>query len=146
MSWIFIALKIAIIVFIIKVIMIQAYNILFFIMKKPYLYIIFAGMFNIVALEILSLFFNIKTEAYIFNIYGLSSIIALFFLVPPKTDKVISKKEMNKLSDEMTGIKHSRLLYRVGLFVFFIGNIVGSYLIMYQNGIKIIETVSTKTG
>lgn len=142
MLWISIIIKIAITIYIIKVIMTQAYNILFFVMKKPYLYILFAGIFNILVFEILRLLFDQKMQTYIFNLYGISAFIALFFLIPPNNSKFISKKEMSKLSDEMTGIKHSVGLYRLGLFAFFIGEIIGSYLIMYQDGIKIFETVA----
>jgi len=142
MLWILIAIKIAITVFVIKVLMTQAYNILFFLMKKPYLYILFAGAFNIIVFEILRLLFNQITQTYIFNLYGFSAFIALFFLTPPDTSKILSKEEMSNFSDEMTGIKHSVGLYKIGLFAFFVGGIIGSYLIMYQDGIKIFETVT----
>jgi hypothetical protein len=72
--------------------------------------------------------------------YGLASVIALFFLFPPQNNN-ISKKDLSEFSDEMLGIKHSIILYKFGLFAFFIGGILGSYLIMYQYGINILNTI-----
>ena len=131
MEAVFSLFKLFFIAFLIKFAMTWIYNIVFALLKHPYIYIAIAFLFNIVAFEILALLYSQITNTSVFNMYGLASIVALFLLIPPKNNN-ISKEYMSKFSDEMLGIKHSIGLYRAGLFAFFIGEILGSYLIMYQ--------------
>lgn len=138
MAIIFIILKIILMVFVIKILMAQAYNFMFIFFKKPYLYLIICFLFNIIIFQILNYFYSQSTEQYIFNLYGFSSLVAIFLLFPPKVT-IMEGEDLNELCDNLTGIKNSRLLYRIGLFLFFIGSIMGGYLIIYQEHILIIS-------
>jgi len=140
MEIIFFLVKLFLTAFIIKFIMTWIYNIVFFALKSPYIYILVAFLFNIVVFEILAYFYSQSQDTYIFNTYGLASLIALFLLIPPR-NKNITKEEMSEMSDEMLGFKHSIILYRVGLFAFFIGEAIGSYIIMYQYHINSLSAI-----
>jgi len=140
MEVVFFFLKLFFIAFLIKLTMTWIYNIVFALLKHPYIYIAISFLFNIVAFEIIALFYSQSIDTRIFNMYGTASVIALFLLFPPKNDN-ISKEDLSEFSDEMLGINHSIVLYKVGLFAFFIGGILGSYLIMHQYGINILDTI-----
>ena len=140
MDFLYIFLKIAFFVFIIKISMIWIYNIVFFIMKKPYLFLACSFLFNILVFQILNLLIPSLFNEGILNIYGFASLISIILLLPPK-NTMCTEKEFNEICDEFIGIKHSRLFYRISLFFFFIGGIVGSYIVMMQNGIEIIQNV-----
>ncbi len=132
-------IKLFAISYLIKLAMTWGYNIIFFMMKKPYLYIIFSFLFNIIIFQILLYFYSQETDTSIINIYALSSIIALMMLIPPKS-KVYSQKEMDNFADELTGVQNSIRLNKIALFAFFIGGVIGSYLIMYQANISVLDT------
>ena len=140
MELVYIIMMIVFIVYLIKISMRWIYNYCFYMLKSPNLFLISSFLFNIVVLEILNLLVSINIKENIFNLYCLSSIIAIWFLIPPK-NITYTEEEFNKICDDFSGIKNSRKLYRIGLFLFFLGGIVGAYIIMMQNGITIIEHV-----
>ena len=140
MDMLYIVLKIALFVVMIKISMTWIYNIVFFVMKKPYLFLACSFFFNIIAFQILNLLIPSLFNEGILNIYGAASLISIILLLPPK-NTMCPEREFNNFCDEFSGIKHSRLFYRISLFLFFIGGIVGSYIIMMQNGIEIIQNV-----
>jgi len=96
----------------------QSYNVLFFFLKKPILWIVFVGMLNFLVFYISSL----APKSYYVVLWA--SLVAFFDNLPPK-NKVMTKAELNGLCDEMLDIKSSRLKYRIGLFSYALGGFLG---------------------
>lgn len=140
MELIYIFFKIAIFVFTIKISMTWIYNIVFFIMKKPLFFLICSFLFNIVVFQILNFLIPSVFNEGILNIYGTACLVSLVLLLPPK-NTMYTNEEFNEICDDFSGIKNSRLIYRISLFLFFIGWIAGSYIVMMQNRINIIEHI-----
>jgi hypothetical protein len=128
MDMLYIVLKIAFFVFILKISMNWIYNIVFFVMKKPYLFLACSFLFNIIAFQILNLLIPSLFNESILDIYGFACLISIILLLPPK-NTMYTEREFNEICDEFSGIKHSRLFYRISLFLFFTGGIVGGYII-----------------
>ena len=120
MSFLFFVLKVAVSVSILNILYRQSYNIFFFYLHKPFLWIAFVGSLGFLWFLVGS-FYNFS-----FNVVCWSAIIAFALNVPPKSP--ISKSEMSEFSDSFTGVNKSMLKSRVGLIGFAIGNILGLLL------------------
>ena len=135
MSIILIILAIAFLTFVLNILIIQSYNFIFMVFKKPTVWIIFMGLFSFLYFFIGSKFDNS------FNIVWWSALLAFIVNIPPKAkkDDALDQKEKNKIVDEMyneMGIKKGRLKYRIGLTVYLIGGILG-WIIFYSQVITI---------
>lgn len=98
-----------------------SYNILFYVLKKPVLW--FVAMFAIGFLTLfLSSFFENKLD-----IISSAATLAFLFNMPPK-NKDIPKDMMDKLSDEFSEIKNSRIKYYIGLGLYVAGCILGQVI------------------
>jgi len=104
--------------FVITTIFRQSYNLLFFLLKKPVVWIVFVGMLGYLV------FYLSSRMPQSLNIVWWASLAAFFDNIPPE-NKAMSKAEMDELSDEMLDIKDSRLKYRVGLASFAVGCVLG---------------------
>ena len=110
--------------FVITTIFRQSYNILFCFLKKPILWIVFVGILSFFA------FFLSSLAPRSYHVVWWALLGALLDNIPPKK-KILPEDEMNKLSDEMLNIKSSRRKYRIGLFSFAFGGVLG-WLIFFS--------------
>ena len=135
MSIILIILAIAFLIFVLNILIIQSYNFIFMVFKKPTVWIIFMGLLSFLYFFIGSKFDNS------FNIIWWSALLAFIVNIPPKAkkDDTLNQKGKNKIVDEMynkMGIKKGRLKYRIGLTVYLICGILG-WIIFYSQVITI---------
>lgn len=99
----------------------QAYNLIFFLNRKPNLWILLMFVIGF-------LFFMISSEIQdSFNAIWLSAALTFFTLIPPKKDKSL-EVEINGVTDDVfseMGIKKGRLKYRIGLSAYIAGCLLG---------------------
>jgi TctA family transporter len=103
--------------------------------KKPTLWIMFMGLLSFFY------FFMGSRFASSFNIIWWSALLALIVQIPPKAGKRdgLDQKDKNKIVDGMyqeIGIKNGRLKYRIGLFAYTIGGVLG-WIIFYGKVVSI---------
>jgi hypothetical protein len=116
---------------VLHIIIIQSDNIIFILLKKPRVWIIFMGVLSFSYFFVGSLFENS------FNVIWWSALFALLKNIPPqvKKDSFMSKEEINKIVDENyreMGIKGGRLKYKLGLVLYSLGFILG-WLTFYSD-------------
>ena len=113
--------------FVINVLLKQTYNFIFFIGRKPVLWILVITIISTVVWGISATFsWNVNVPAW-------SSTIAFFMNLPPEHNNREEKENANQMVDEFyagMGIKHGRLLYRLGLASFACSGIA-SWLLLY---------------
>ena len=113
--------------FVINVLLKQTYNFIFVIGNKPVLWILVMAIVGAVVWGISATF------SWDVNIPAWSSTIAFFMNLPPKHKSREEKEIANQMVDELyagMGIKHGRLLYRLGLASFVCSGIA-SWLFFY---------------
>lgn len=104
----------------------QTYNFIFFIGKKPILWIIIMLLLGF-------LFFMIGSKIQnSFNAVWWSAVLTFFALLPPKKNKDLESEinlAVNDIYSEM-GIKNGQIKYRIGLAAYVIGCIIG-WIVFY---------------
>ena len=120
MSILIFFLKVAVSSSILNILYRQSYNLLFFYLHKPYLWIAFVGSLGIFWFLVGSYY------DFSFNVVCWSAIVAFAQNVPPKSP--FSKSEMSEISDSFTEVSRSVLKSRAGLVSFALGNILGLLL------------------
>jgi hypothetical protein len=110
-------LEVAIFSFLLSVLYRQSYNLLFFYLKKPLLWILFVGFLPILWFS-LGVIFHLSP-----TVVWWSSIIALGLNITPQNN--LAKKEMREFADEFTEVPNSIQKSRYGRICFAIGIAVG---------------------
>jgi len=116
---------------VLSVLIIQSYNFIFIVFKKPLAWIAFMGLLSFIYFFIGSRIHNS------FNIIWWSALLAFIVNVPPKAKKgeAFNQEEKNKIVDDMYDemeIKKGRLKYRIGLIAYLLGGILGWVLFYGQ--------------
>lgn len=113
--------------FVINVLLKQTYNFIFVIEHKPVLWILIMGIVSALVWGISAIFsWNVNIPAW-------STTIAFFMNLPPEHKNREEKENVNQMVDEFysgMGIKHGRLLYRLGLISFVLSGIA-SWILFY---------------
>jgi small-conductance mechanosensitive channel len=117
MDIVYFLIKVVFASFFLSVLYRQSYNVVFFRARQPVIWML------IVYLIGFAWFFLGATANWSFNVVAWSSIVALLMNIPPKS--VLSKREMDSLSDELTGVTRSRLKSRYGLMCYALGCVLG---------------------
>ena len=110
-------LEVAIFSFVLSVLYRQSYNLLFFYLKKPLLWILFVGFLPLLWFSLGRIFHLSPTVVW------WSSIIALGLNITPQSN--LTKKEMQEFADEFTEVPNSIQKSRYGRICFAIGIVVG---------------------
>jgi hypothetical protein len=119
MSFLFFVLKVAVSEFVLNVLYRQSYNLLFFYLRKPTLWIIAVGCLGFLWFLIGSIL------NFSFNVVWLAAAIALALNIPKS---MFSKAEMSDISDDITGVVNSVRKSRAGLVSFALGSVLGWFL------------------
>lgn len=126
MNYVILIFKVLVFTGIITILAKQSYNLFFFFLKKPIIWILSMFILNF-------LFFLIGSKIQSsFNAFWWSSFLALLALSPPKKNKE-DQKSINKTVDEVYedwGIKKGRLKYKLGLGTYILGGLAG-WIIFY---------------
>jgi hypothetical protein len=117
-------LMIVFLTFVLNVVIIQSNNFVFMVFKKPVMWIIFMGLLSFVYFFIGSRFNGS------FNVVWWSALLAFIVNISPRAEKhdALTQTEKNKIIDEIydrIGIKNGRLKYKIGLFAYVIGGVMG---------------------
>ena len=117
MVLIYSVLEVAIFSFVLSVLYRQSYNLLFFYLKRPLLWIIFVGFLPLFWFSLGVIFHMSPTTVW------WSSIVALGLNIPSKNG--LTKKEMQEFADEFTEVPNSIQKSRRGRISFAVGIAVG---------------------
>jgi hypothetical protein len=113
--------------FVVNVAIKQSYNFLFFLGRKPLLWIIFVG---IVAIAVWGLS---DVARWGVSVPAWACTIALFMNLSPRQKSAEEQQAIQAMADEVyseMGIRHGRLLYRLGLVVFVVA-CLASWVVFY---------------
>jgi hypothetical protein len=113
--------------FIINIALKQSYNFLFIMFKKPLLWIVTIA---VVAIAVWSISAAFKWGV---SVPALACTIALFMNFPPRQKSANDKRTVQAMADELyseMGIKHGRLLHRIGLAGFVLSCLL-SWIALY---------------
>jgi hypothetical protein len=127
MSIILKILAVIFLAFLLNVFIRQSFNLFFFLLQKPIYWFLF-----MVGLSFVYFFIGSKFSGS-FNIIWWSAFLAFLVNVPPKRkkDDQMNKEEKEELIEEMyneMGIKRGKPKYRVGLFLYVFGGILGWFI------------------
>jgi hypothetical protein len=124
---------IGILYYILKTIIRIAYNIIFIASKRPYIWILLLVVFGVFLIYLSTLL------SWGINVFPAAILFAFIGLYPPK----LKNKELQALNREMIdvayvdmyGIGNGALLYKVGIWMFFISSVI-SWIVFYAQVIK----------
>lgn len=127
MALVWTILLVVIFTFLLKALISQSYNWLFMMFGRPWLWIAFMGLLSFIFFWSGSGFPDPTTVLlWSWILSGLS-------MLPPRS-KMFSPEEVREIADKAyaeAGINAGRLKYRLGLWAYFIGGLVG-YLVFYS--------------
>lgn len=113
--------------FIVNVVLKQSYNFLFFLSGKPFWWMATVGFVAIAVWSISAVIgWDVSVPAWACSI-------ALLMNLPPGQKNAEEKRAVQNLADEMyseMGIRHGRLLHRLGLVIFVVACLV-SWVVFY---------------
>jgi hypothetical protein len=128
MAIIWMILKIAIYTFVVHVVFRQTYNFVFILWQKPRLWILIIAILSIANML---LAFSLSWNP---SLVSAAILIAILLNLPLHKPKHITEEKYKSLVDDTytdLGIKHGRLVYRIGIGTFAIASLV-SYIVLFS--------------
>ncbi len=122
MHIIWLILKILIVFFVLKLVLVQLNNWVFTIWRKPQIWIISVTILGFLFVIGLSRLADAK------NVIAWAGIMGFFSMFPPSLKSKAAQQEANRLMDEEyaeMGMPNGRRLYWTGIFLFLVGMVIG---------------------